>query len=416
MWIQGECMAEEKKAILSNGHNDTIANLKAEIFQLRSVIENLPGSIYWKNKEGVYLGRNTYSLEKMQNDAFEQASAHKDAVIGKTDYDLFAKEVADRFRQHDLHVMETRQEFSAEESAILPNGKTIIQLSTKRPIYDSEGNVAGIVGNTVDITHLKEIEAELRKEHARAEQANLIKTEFMRNMEHDIRTPFSGVLGMANYLWEAEEDPVKKGCLNDIVQCAKELLDYCNSILDFSKIESGLHLIADKKFYLQDIVNSAVKMELPAAKLKQLSLAVDYDDRIPKVLVGDPHRIHRILVNLISNAIKFTQNGYIKIVVSVLSNEHSSTLVRFIVEDTGVGIPEEKKDYIFEKFTRLSLSNKGFYRGIGLGLRIVKQFMHEINGEIDLISEVGKGTQFICTVPFKQPLTDDFVDVKIGER
>jgi len=177
-------------------------------------------------------------------------------------------------------------------------------------------------------------------------------------MEHDIRTPFSGVLGMATHLWEVEQDVIKKECLNDIVQCAKELLDYCNSILDFSNIESGLHLVTEKKFRLQDIVNSAVKMELPAAKLKQLSLTLDYDAAIPNVLMGDSHRIHRILVNLLSNAIKFTQHGHIKLSVALLPKEHSSVLVRFRVEDTGVGIPEDKKDYIFEKFTRLSLSNK----------------------------------------------------------
>lgn len=395
---------------------NTIASLQAEIFRLKSIIEHLPGSIYWKDENGVYLGRNKYSLEKMQNDEYEQATAHKDEVIGKTDYDLFSKEIADRFRCNDLHVMETRQEFSMEEAAILPNGKTMVQLSTKRPIYDQEGKVVGIVGNTVDITHLKEVEAELRKEHARAEQANLIKTEFMRNMEHDIRTPFSGVLGMAHYLWEGEKDSVKKGCLNDIVQCAKELLDYCNTILDFSKIESGLHVIADKKFYLHNIIDSIVKIELPAAKLKQLSLILEYDAQIPKVLVGDAHRLHRILVNLLSNAIKFTQQGHIKLKVSLLGSEHPSTLVRFIIEDTGVGIPEDKQEYIFEKFSRLSQSNKGFYKGIGLGLRIVKQFMHEMNGEIDVISQVGKGTTFVCTIPFRRPLTEDFVDSKNGEN
>ena len=389
----------------------TVEFLEAENFRLKSVIEHLPGSIYWKDKEGVYLGRNTFSLEKMQSVELEHGSTVKDDVIGKTDYDLFPKEVADRYREHDLTVMRTQKEHVVEEATTLPSGRTIIQLSTKRPVYDQKGEVIGVVGNTVDITHLKEIEAELRREHARAEQANLIKTEFMRNMEHDIRTPFSGVLGMTRYLWETEENPTKKECLNDIVQCAQELLDYCNSILDFSKIESGMHFVAEKKFHLQEIVKSAVKMELPAAKLKQLQLEVDYDESIPVVLVGDPHRIHRILVNLLSNAIKFTQQGHVKLTVIRLSKDASSPLVRFMIEDTGVGIPEEKQDYVFEKFARLSLSNKGFHKGIGLGLRIVKQFMHEIEGEIDLISAVGQGTQFICTIPFRRPLTDDFVNI-----
>lgn len=388
--------------------------LNMEIFRLRSVIEHLPGSIYWKDKKGIYLGRNAFSLEKMRSVELEHHHTNKDDIIGKTDYDIFSKEIADRYRKHDLAVMKNHKEYMIEESITLPSGKVIIQLSTKRPIYNQHSEVIGIVGNTIDITHLKEIEDELRKEHARAEQANHIKIEFMRNMEHDIRTPFSGVLGMANYLWETEEDPVKKECLNDIVQCAKELLDYCNSVLDFSKIESGFHAVADKKFYLQDIVNSAIKMEQPAAKHKQIILSANYDENISKVLIGDPYRVHRILVNLLSNAIKFTQKGYVKLIISLLSIKNSYMLVRFVIEDTGVGIPEENKEYIFEKFTRLSLSNKGYYKGIGLGLRIVKKFMHEIQGEIDLLSEVGKGTKFICTIPFRQPLTNDFVDRETG--
>ncbi|WP_267256346.1 ATP-binding protein [Coxiella endosymbiont of Ornithodoros maritimus] len=127
-------------------------------------------------------------------------------------------------------------------------------------------------------------------------------------------------------------------------------------------------------------------------------------------LIGDRYRLHRILINLLSNAIKFTVQGYVKLKVNLVRKTGKFVIVRFIVEDTGIGIPKEKQEYIFEKFSRLSLSNKGFYKGIGLGLRIVKQFMHEMEGEIDLISEYEKGTQFICTISFKLPLSDDFVE------
>lgn len=398
-----------------NPQQDTIDQLKAEIFRLQKVIENLPGSIYWKDKNGVYLGRNTYSQEKMQSSNLESNNG-RDVVIGKTDYEFFSKEVADQYRKHDLEVMQTQTELSLEEPITLPNGKTIIQLSTKKPLYNEQGEIDGIVGNTVDITYLKKIEAELRQAKEKSEQANLIKTEFMRNMEHDIRTPFCGVWGIANYLWERETDLQKKEYLNDITLCAKELLDYCNGILDFSKIELGMLAILDKKFSLEDLINSAIMIEMPAAKQKKLELIKKYDKNIPSILIGDRYRLSRTLINLLSNAIKFTEEGYVALEIALINKTDRTVLIRFIVKDTGIGIPDEKKEYIFEKFSRLSPSNQGFYKGIGLGLRIVKQFMHEMNGEIDLISEIGKGTQFVCTIPFKSPLTNDFVEPEQRER
>ncbi len=151
-------------------------------------------------------------------------------------------------------------------------------------------------------------------------------------------------------------------------------------------------------------------MELPTAKLKQLELKTHYDSSIPPVLVGDRYRLHRILINLMSNAIKFTKKGHVTLRALLCNKTTHSALIRFIIEDTGIGIPDDKKEYIFETFSRLTLSNTGLYKGVGLGLRVVKQFMHEMDGEIDLVSDVGQGTQFICTIPFNIPLTNDFVE------
>lgn len=380
---------------------------ESEIFQLKSVINHIPGDVYWKNKEGVYIGINTTgsnSLRKMN------LLWKTEDIIGKTDYELYDKETADLFRKNDLDVMRTGVEITKEEVANLPSGDKKIHLSTKQPLYDEGGNVNGIVGNTIDITYLKKIESQLIEQKEKAEEADLIKTEFIRNMEHDIRTPFSGIWGMANYLWEQETDPIKKEYLGDITQCAKELLDYCNGILDFSNVESGAYTIFDKKFDLESLINRVMKVEMPAAKHSDLLFRNEYDQNIPKILIGDPNRVYRILINLVSNSIKFTHTGSVELIVKLLEQRNKLILIRFIVKDTGIGIPTEKKDFIFEKFSRLSLSNKGAYKGIGLGLRVVKQFMHELEGEIDVVSDSKNGTQFICTVPFKQPLTNDFVD------
>lgn len=390
-----------------------IKKLKAENFQLRTIIEDLPGSIYWKNKEGVYKGRNRTSAESLRNMNFVWKL---EDIIGKTDYDLFAKEMADGFRAHDREVMEARKESTREEVAILPSGEKVIQLSTKRPLYDEKGSVVGVVGNTVDITYLKKIEADLREAKKIAENANMAnqaKTEFIKNMEHDIRTPLSGIWGIVNQLYQRENDTFKKELLYDVTSCANELLGYCNGILDFSKIELGAFSKLEKKFNIKKLVEEVVAIETPPAKVKQLTLTLEFKNDMPDILLGDEYRLKRILINLVSNAVKFTQQGYVKIIVSLAEKTSNNSVVfRFIVQDSGIGIPEEKHDFIYEKFARLSPSNKGMYKGIGLGLRIVKQFTEEMDGEIDLKSELGKGSTFICTLPFKLPLiSQDIKDI-----
>jgi PAS domain S-box-containing protein len=376
-----------------------VAQQKVEIHRLKAVIDNLPGMIYWKNKKGVYLGRNKFASENMVKLGLEK-TVNRDSVIGKTDYDFFCKETADRYRKNDRAVMEGKKEISTEEPIILPDGKTRVRLSSKRPWVDEKGKVIGVIGSTVDITHLKEIQAELCIAKEKAEEASKAKTGFIRNVEHDIRTPFNGVLGMAQYLWKHETDPLKKEYLGDITQCAKELLDYCNSILDFSNIELGACPVTAESFNVEKLAEKIFKIELPAAKNKNLALELDIDKKIPDILIGDYYRLYRILINLLSNAVKFTKQGRVGLRVSVVKKTAKKIWLQFIVEDTGPGIPEDKKEYVFEKFSRLTPSNTGAYKGSGLGLCIVKQFVGEMKGKIDLVSGVGKGTQFICTVPF----------------
>jgi len=379
-----------------------IAEQQLEIFRLKSVIDTIPGSIYWKDKNGFYLGRNKHSAESMQDIGLEaKVSLTQDSYfIGKTDHDVFPEDVANRYKENDLAVMATKQEMSIEEPITL-DGKTYIRLSTKRPLLNETGEVIGIVGNTVDITYLKEIEAELRKAKEKAEAANIAKTGFIRNVEHDIRTPFNGVFGMAQYLWQHETDPVKKEYLGDIVQCAKELLDYCNAILDFSNIEAGYCPIIDKEFNLKTIITKAIKIEIPAAKNKNLALRTKYDDNIPSLMIGDSYRLYRVLINLLSNAIKFTQDGHVELHTFLIEKNAAHALIRLEIDDTGCGIPEDKQDFIFEKFSRLAPSNTGTHKGLGLGLRIVKQFMRDMDGNIHISSKQGKGTRFICNIPFK---------------
>jgi two-component system, OmpR family, aerobic respiration control sensor histidine kinase ArcB len=231
-------------------------------------------------------------------------------------------------------------------------------------------------------------------------------------MEHDIRTPFVGVYGMINLLAERETDSEKKSILSDVSLCAKELLDYCDSILDFSKIEAQSFPVVAKAFNLKKLVDSVMTIESIAAKHKKLNFSLNYDNELPPVVIGDPYRLKRILINLISNAIKFTKEGFVRLSASVSRQipETRNLIVNFSVSDSGIGIPKDKKELIYERFTRVVPSNKGLYKGQGLGLRIVKQFVDELDGDIHLKSEVGEGSTFTIFLALKIPLSDEIID------
>lgn len=368
---------------------------------LRKILDRLPGNVWWKDKDLVYLGCNDRVIEIL-------GLASRSDFIGKTDHDLWEKSIADKLEKADRSIIDTGKPLHLEEVIIHSDGTQAIMLTNKTPLFDDEGNLIGILGISTDITERKHHEEALRQAKEQAEEANYIKMKFIRNMEHDIRTPFNGIWGLSNYLWRHETDSKKKEYLGDITQCAKELLDFCNDILDFSKIESGnLPLIA-KKFEIKKLINSIITVETPPAKHKSLTLTLDYSNDMPKILIGDKYRLYRILINLVSNAIKFTNDGGVVILVKPIKVlDKRNVIIQFTVKDSGIGIPSDKQDMIYEKFARLDASNKGQYKGIGLGLRIVKQFLEEMEGEISVNSQPGVGSEFTCTIPFKLPLIDE---------
>lgn len=378
---------------------------KAEAAELTldNIIANMPGHLYWKNVEGIYLGCNNRQARSL---GFRSAAD----IIGKTDAALpWHGASAETFRENDLRIMETGNTEIFEEDARI-EGKAATVLSQKTPLKNRQGKIIGVLGISIDITKLKETEHELILAKEMADDANRLKLDFIHNMEHDIRTPFTGIYGMAQVLASLETDPLKKSMLDDITNCAKELLDYNNGILDFSRIESGELPVLSKKFSINRLINKIIVMESPPAKIKNIDLSIHIEETVPDVIVGDRNRLQRILINLISNAIKFTHQGFVKIMIQLRKKDESTAIIRFIIEDTGIGIPEDKQQIIYETFTRLIPANQGQYKGHGLGLRIVKKFTDDLGGELDVTSKPNAGTSFYCTLPFRLPLTDDIID------
>jgi signal transduction histidine kinase/HPt (histidine-containing phosphotransfer) domain-containing protein/AmiR/NasT family two-component response regulator len=385
---------------------ERIAQLEDENFKLKNLMDILPGDLYWKDKNGVWAGMNKRCAQSLQRMGFIKEGLESE-VIGKTDSQLFNQITAEGYRQNDLKVMETKRELSREEITQLPNGEKIVLLSTKSPMLDKKGNIIGIAGNTINITYLKKIEEELQEAKNNAEAASLAKTEFLSNMRHDIRTPLSGIVGFSEILKSESKDPRIKEYADNLVASSHALLNLMDEVLEAVRVSSGEVPILKKKFNLAQLCEQIVALYKARALEKRLKLALKWDENLPHFVIGDKIRIHRIALELIGNALNFTNRGFVNIDVTLVKKEEQRLIIKLKICDSGIGIPREKQQEIYVQFKRLTPSYQGIYKGIGLGLYVVKQFIDELNGEIYVESEPGKGTCFTCLIPLQTSLLDD---------
>lgn len=372
-----------KAHVFSKEDLDKIIEEKALLEQenkiLKEIIAAVPGSIYWKNKSGVYLGCNRFMVKAAGLKSI-------DDIVGKSDQQLWPNQ-ATSLRQNDLEVMNNARIIKLEEEVDLPQGKRYFTVQ-KSPLYDLNGNVMGVIGNSIEITELKKTQAAL-------EVANQAKTEFIANMSHDIRTPLTGVIGLSEVLEQTLQNTEEKEKVHMLHDSGEELLHMLNDILDDIKADHlHEHDLRKESFNLHQCINNLIRLESPAATLKKLTLKTDITNTVPKFICSDRNKIHRILLNLMGNAIKFTQSGHISLKVDCSHNDASKAHLKFSVSDTGIGIPEEAQHQVFNKFFKATSSYKGLYEGHGLGLHIAQAYVELLGGHITLTSNVGIGTTF----------------------
>lgn len=367
---------------------------------LENIIAHMPGHVYWKDKNGVYQGCNNLQAQS----AGLQFGYE---VVGKTDFDLpWEKEQAELIRKNDRQILETGETEVIEE-IIQVKGKEAIFLSHKSPIRNKNGEIIGVLGMSVDITERKKIEAELNIAKEKAETANRAKTEFLENMRHDIRTPLTGIVGFSDIIKEEAQNPRIKEYADNLVASSHALLDFMDEVLEAIHVSSGEIPRVKKKFELQNLLQHLIDLNKAKAFSKHLELSLDFDKNIPKYLIGDNIRIHRIILELLTNSLNFTDSGFVKLTAQLAKQEGREVILKFIVEDTGIGIPQDKQQEIFLQFKKLTPSYKGIYKGAGLGLAVLKQFVDELDGEIYVKSTVSKGTIFTCIIPLKMALLED---------
>ena len=297
-------------------------------------------------------------------------------------------------------VVETGQPISWEQNGTA-NGTMFVSAVNIFPMRDAAGNATCVAGIGRDITALKKTERELVAAREAAFAASQAKSEFLSSMSHEIRTPMTAILGMAELLAEGELNVEQRRYIEVLCNNGHALLDLINSILDLAKIESGRLTLEHISFDLRDVVEKSAQTLAIRAHVKRLELIVSIAPDVPNALLGDPLRLRQVLLNLIGNAIKFTENGEVLISVERESSPSDSLHLKFSVRDTGIGIAKDKIPVLFAAFEQADTSTARKYGGSGLGLAIVKRIVGLMQGEVTLESEPGKGSVFSFISPFE---------------
>lgn len=349
------------------------------------------------------------------NDKGEEITGwSKSEVLGKSINEVF--KLYDSETDEPVYDNPSRKVLETGDSVGLQNNWGIISKegifkyisANHSPIKDSNGKITGVVIVFRDITRLKILEMRQKqaKEEAdrarkQSEAANKAKSEFLANISHEIRTPINGIIGMINLTLMTDLNDEQKENLLTAKSCANALLNIINDILDFSKMEAGKFEIYNINFDLKELIEEVMKTHAVTAREKGIDLYCIVSPSVPQYMEGDPKRLQQILNNLLSNAIKFTEKGKVTLKVANDKIEEGNYILKFSVEDTGIGIAENEKKLLFQNFSQVDSSITRRYGGTGLGLAISKRLVNMMGGEIWVESEKGKGSKFYFTVLLK---------------
>jgi PAS domain S-box-containing protein len=373
----------------------------------RTIIENIDDGYYEVNSDGLLTFCNT---------ALTKITGHpKQKMIGQKIKTFIGRENAAKLIQTFESLIQHKTEVNELDWFFThPDGSKRYIETSLSPIKDSKGYITGFRGLLRDVTRRKLAEA-MYQEKLAAEASTRAKSEFLANMSHEIRTPLNSIIGLVELTLETDLSAEQYDDLNVVNSAAYSLLSLINDILDFSKIEAGKLELEEVPFNLRDFIGESLRIIASKAHEKGLELAFRVNKDIPQTVVGDPARVRQVILNLVGNAVKFTEKGEIIVSVDFEKTDGNPYHLVFAVKDTGIGIPREKQEYIFGAFAQADGSTTRKYGGTGLGLAVSSQLVELMNGRIWLESPVsmghvtssgdaaGPGSSFYFSIHFKPP-------------
>lgn len=363
----------------------------------QNLLDNIPIPFFYKNRYGQYIGCNK---------AFEKIiGLSRKQLIYRTAAELFQPEVAQLIQQYDYLLMTGQKESVDYQMTMIFGDGSAHQISfSKTVVNKTELSSAEIVGVMIDISEIKQKEFLLREAKNAAEASVRAKSEFLENMSHELRTPMNATMGMTSMLLATNLDEEQREYANLINQENHHLLEILDKILNYSRYTKESFVLKSIDFSLKDLIGSIVNHYAKNALTKQITLKYTIQEEVPDLLLGDPNCLSEILKHLLDNAIKFTSQGEILLTANLsayLPNEKLYCL-RFNVQDTGIGIDQNKLRSIFDAFNQADNSRVRQYGGVGLGLSISARLIALMKGVIWVESEVGQGSVFRFTAYFKE--------------
>ena len=362
---------------------------------MTSLLDSIPDSIYVKDAKGRFMISNRAYRKALTGDETK-------AIEGRTVFDFASPRAAEAQDRDDQAVIRAQRPFvdRVERGGLPGEPETKWLQTTKVPLFNKAGECTSIYGINRDITTQKQLQEDLEKAKIAVEQAARAKTDFLANMSHEIRTPMNGILGMIELGMDSELTDQQREYFTLCKNSAQALLDLLNDIMDYTRGEVGAIMLENVPFDLQEVVTQVVTPLTARALEKHLRLTWRCAADVPRWLRGDPNRLRQVLVNLVGNAVKFTDVGEIFLEIKQESGKRNETTLQFSVRDTGVGVPEAKREEIFEAFNQADTSHTRQYGGTGLGLTIASSLVTLMGGRIWLDSMVDQGSTFYFTAIF----------------
>lgn len=368
---------------------EMVAERTHELQFTRFSVECASDAIFWTRPDG--------SIVDLNQAACTTLGYTRDELLGMTIADIDINFRAERFTEQFAAVKQAGA-ITFESVHRTKDGRLIpVEVAANHVQFDGQDYNCGFVRT---ITERKRYEAELEQARVAAEAANRAKSEFLANMSHEIRTPMNGVIGMAQLLRFTELTPEQQEYLDTLEQSGKNLIALLSDILDLSKIEAGRMEVEYGVFSLRRVINEVVANQKARIIQKNLKLVLELPEELPDMLSGDSLRLKQILLNLLGNAIKFTQQGSIVIAARSVSEQDSAVIIRLEIRDTGIGIPQSIQERLFTPFVQADSSTTRLFGGSGLGLAICQRLTELMGGRISFTSEMEKGSSFFVELPF----------------